>query len=164
MDFRPWTPADTAACLAIFHSNHPQFFADHEEAEFLAFLDQQEGPYFVVTTTDNRLVASGGFVVEPARGCATLAWGMVDRAYHRTGIGRFLLLKRLERMLQDPWITTIELDTTQHSADFFAKFGFTIQQVTPHGYAPGMNRVDMRLLVDPARRVGLMRQLAPEQE
>ncbi|HYF64489.1 MAG TPA: GNAT family N-acetyltransferase [Herpetosiphonaceae bacterium] len=156
MEFRPWTPEDAAACLAIFRSNRPEFFAEYEEAEFHAFLEQPEGPYFVVTAANDRVVASGGFVVEPAAGRASLAWGMVDRAYHRSGFGQFLLIKRLELLLLEPRVMAIDLDTTQHSAGFFARLGFAVRRITPDGYAPGMDRIDMRLSVGDADRAALL--------
>lgn len=47
MPIRPYAPEDRAACLALFDSNVPNFFAPHERAEFAAWLlDPSE--YFVL--------------------------------------------------------------------------------------------------------------------
>jgi hypothetical protein len=47
MNFRPYVMEDKAACLAIFDSNTPLYFAEHERLDFSAFLDAPEGRYFV---------------------------------------------------------------------------------------------------------------------
>ncbi len=48
MNFRPYTTDDYAACLAIFDSNVPMFFAPEERAEFSAFPGKPQGAYFVL--------------------------------------------------------------------------------------------------------------------
>jgi hypothetical protein len=39
----------------------------------------------------------------------------------------------------------VQLGTSQHSKEFFARFGFQTTRVTPDGYAPGLDRYDMTL-------------------
>ncbi|MER3443335.1 MAG: hypothetical protein C4342_00980 [Armatimonadota bacterium] len=46
--FRPYQPHDREACLAVFRSNVPRFFAPHEEREFAGFLDELPCTYFVL--------------------------------------------------------------------------------------------------------------------
>jgi hypothetical protein len=148
--------ADQPACLATFDSNTPDFFAVHERAEFAAFLGWVTDPYFVVIDPAGRPIACGGYFT-PSPAVAVLIWGMVHRDHHRQGIGRFLLIERLQRICQKPEVTAVKIDTSQHSAPFFAQFGFVADKITPDGFGPGLDTVVMILELNPARRDQLTR-------
>ena len=101
MKLREYAQADKEACLAIFDSNTPPFFAPHEREEFARFLETSSDPYFVVEH-DGEVVGCGGILLIPNTPVAILTWGMVARARHRAGIGRRLLVERLHRLCQLP--------------------------------------------------------------
>jgi hypothetical protein len=61
MKLRSYTPADKEACLAIFDSNTPPYFAKHERPEFAAFLDESRDPYFVVEASNGQIIGCGGY-------------------------------------------------------------------------------------------------------
>ncbi len=48
--FRPYTPADLNACLALFDSNYPPYFHPSEREGYRAFLEDTaaQGEYFVL--------------------------------------------------------------------------------------------------------------------
>ncbi|KEF35024.1 hypothetical protein RDMS_04295 [Deinococcus sp. RL] len=142
MPIRPYAPEDRAACLALFDANVPDFFAPHERAEFETWL-QDPGEYFVLED-GGQVVACGGVWLGPEdRGRpAGLSWGMVARNAQRRGYGSQLLRFRLER-LRALGAREVHLDTSQHSAPFFARFGFREVRRVPGGYGPGLDRVDM---------------------
>ncbi|WP_258078827.1 hypothetical protein [Xanthomonas arboricola] len=48
-----------------------------------------------------------------------------------------------------PDVRRVILDTSQHTRQFYARFGFVVQQVTVDGYAPGLERWDMALDLQP---------------
>jgi len=53
---------------------------------------------------------------------------------------------RLEHLrTHHPQIKAVQLDTSQHSEGFLARFGFQTTRVTPDGYGPGLDRCDMTL-------------------
>ena len=89
MKIREYAQPDKEACLAIFDSNTPPFFAPHEREEFAGFLDTSSDPYFVVEH-DGEVVGCGGFFLIPNEPAAVLTWGMVARARQGQGIGRLL--------------------------------------------------------------------------
>ncbi len=68
--------AEKEACLAIFNSNTPPFFAPHEREEFAQFLDTLSGPYFVVEH-NGQVIGCGGFFLIPNTPAVVLTWGMV---------------------------------------------------------------------------------------
>lgn len=139
---RAFTPADTPVCLAVFESNMPDFFLPFERADFEAYL-HSPGAYWVVEQA-GELVACGGVwqnFSRPERR-AGLAWGMVRRDLHRSGLGSLLLRHRLAALRgmgeAECWI-----DTTQHSAPFYALNGFRETKRTLGGYGPGLDEVIM---------------------
>jgi predicted GNAT family N-acyltransferase len=143
---RVYQKADREACVHIFRSNMPRFFAPSEEAEFAEFLDTEaDENYFVVENGGGgELLGCGGVFV--AGGVAGLCWGMVDNTRHRQGIGTLLLRGRLEHLrTHHPQLKAVQLDTSGHSREFFARFGFQTTRVTPDGYGPGLDRYDMTL-------------------
>ena len=145
---RPFTPADRAACLTLFDSNVPRFFLPGERAEFGAWLGRpfdsgEYGEYFVLED-EGRVMACGGVWLDPERPerGAGLSWGMVARDAHRRGYGSVLLRFRLER-LRELGAREAHLDTSQHTARFYARFGFREVRRVPDGYGPSLDRVDM---------------------
>lgn len=150
MNIRSYHPGDEAACLALFGGNTPRFFAEAEREEFADFLAtlaglSSAGPYFVIEE-DGQVVACGGVYVRPGGQEAGLAWGMVERSRHRRGYGRALWEARLNWLrAHAPEVRAVVLDTTQHSAPFFARLGFEVTAIQPDFYAPGLDRHDMRL-------------------
>ena len=143
---RPWRPADRAACLDVFEGNVPGWFRRHERKEFAAFLDALPGPYLVVEATGGPVVACGGWARRQGTATADLCWGMVARPLHGEGLGRLLVEERLRRIRRDGTILEVALNTSQHTVGFYELFGFVVQRVEPDGYAPGLDRCEMRLL------------------
>lgn len=142
---RPYDGArDREACLALFRSNVPAYFGENEEADYRAFLDAPAGHYLVLVARENVVVGAGGYAVE-ADGVYALCWGMVDRAHHRSGLGRLLLEVRLGAIGADHRASAVRLATSQHTRRFYERFGFHATLVTSDGFAPGIDRVEMRL-------------------
>ena len=139
---RPYVAADRETCIAIFRSNLPRYFDISELPEFEAFLDKPAGDYFVLERGGS-VVACGGCYVRDSTG--RLSWGMVSRENHRASIGTILLAWRIDQLFLLPEISEIAIDTSQHTAGFFARHGFrTTQQVTD-GFGAGIDQVSMSL-------------------
>lgn len=151
---RVYRTVDREACVHIFRSNMPRFFAVSEEAEFAEFLDTEaDENYFVVENRrGGELLGCGGVFV--TGDVAGFCWGMVAKQLHRRGVGTFLLVERLRRLyMRYPQIKSVQLDTSQHSKDFFARFGFQTTRVTPDGYGPDLDRYDMTLSKEKLERL-----------
>ncbi len=153
LSLRPFVPADRHACLALFDSNVPKFFQEHERPAFAAFLDRLPCPFFVVADARGDIVGCGGYAPERGR----LVWGMVDAARHRQGIGRFLLRSRLVHWQRAYGAAVVTLSTSQHSCGFFEREGFVTTAVTADGLAPGLDRHDLALVLDDERCRALAR-------
>jgi GNAT superfamily N-acetyltransferase len=141
---REYAASDRDACLAVFASNTPTFFREHEQAQFADFLDRLPCPFFVVEDENSQIIGCGGYA--PLKG--KLCWGMVDGSFHRHGVGRFLLAERLRRWYEAHGPTVVGVSTSQHAADFFQQAGFKTWQFVENGYAPGLHRYEMELTLD----------------
>jgi ribosomal-protein-alanine N-acetyltransferase len=156
VDIVDYTAAYRDLCLEMFLSNTPAFFAHEELPLFKSWLDDLEkgglgkkgALYDYVMIDGNTAVACGGFHVSAEDQKATMAWGMVHRAYHRKGIGKEFLNFRIRRIRQMFPHSHIALDTTQFSVGFYEKQGFVVTKFTSDFYAPGMDRYDMELRND----------------
>ena len=143
MDIRPYRASDLHACLSIFDSNVPTYFAPAERSDFERFLREQATRCaFQVIERAGAPVACGG-LSRRDDGSAGFCWGMVDRALHRQGLGRTLALARLQQAERDPAIKRITLSTSQHTEGFYAALGFRVTRVVADGHGPGIDAVDM---------------------
>lgn len=149
MNIRDYGPADREACLALFDSNVPLYFAPRERTDFAAYLDAPPGPYLVMQD-DDRIVGCGGWARDREdSGRMILCWGMINRERHRTGLGRQLMQARIARITVDRSATGILSNTSQHSAGFFSHLGFETRKIVPDGHAPGIDLHEMILRLDP---------------
>ena len=146
MDLRPYENTDRDPCLAVFKSNIPRFFHPAELDEFVNFLKSPSGVYLVMEH-EGETVGCGGYAVIDGSSVARLVWGMVRSDLHSMGLGRFLLLYRLRAIAKISGIETVRIQTSQHSAPFFAKQGFKIVEVLEDGFAKGLDRVEMTMRI-----------------
>lgn len=144
MVIKNYNIADQHQCLALFDSNFPKYFAAHERPLFERFLAQEQA-HFYCLAENHKVLACGGFRVDHF-GLAYLAWGMVSQDQHRRGLGAQLLQYRLDVIKQQAPAWCVLLDTSQHSAPFFQRFGFKPYHTVPNGYTEGLDQVLMRYI------------------
>src|SRR5262245_59024733 len=138
MNLRNYRSGDKESCLKLFDGNSPKFFRLDERSDFEDFLDSLDEspdcPYFVVEDDERRIIGSGGIWIDEYDEAAVLCWGMVDQSHHRKGVGRLLLLARLDLLCFRPEIKIVKLDTSQHTRGFFEKEGFKTFRFIPNYY------------------------------
>lgn len=141
---RPYRCADVAACLSLFDSNVPTYFAPTERGDFERFLHEHAVPRaFQVIEVEGQVVACGG-LWHCGDGSASLCWGMVERSRHRQGLGRALAVTRLHQAEADPSVQRITLSTSQHTQGFYAGLGFQVVRVVADGHGAGIDAVEMQ--------------------
>lgn len=145
---RPYQSTDLDACLRLFDSNTPHYFDPSERELFVRYLGRSTQPFFVIER-DGVIVACGGYAVESDGVTASLTWGMVERSLHGQGLGQALTAVRLAAIRALPQLCQVEINTSQHTQRFYARFGFETVKVTPDGYGPGIDRWDMLLPLTP---------------
>jgi len=154
LEARTYTVSDKARCLSIFRSNVPKFFESNELIDYEKFLDNLPCDYLVVHDHE-KVLGCGGYDVDKDSGDCRLSWGMIDAHHHRKRIGQFLLLIRLRLISEDSAARRVLMNTSQYSSGFFEKFGFTVIKNTPDGLAPGLDRLDLELILTDAIRTSL---------
>lgn len=146
---RPYLPQDRAACLELFESNVPAYFAAAERDDFTDLLDDVEGPYLAIESGDGTLAACGGFQADPKNpSIATLCWGMVRSDLHGMRLGERLLVARLDLIAANPVFESVVIETTPMSRGFFARYGFIATRIVVDGFVPGYDLVEMTLELD----------------
>ena len=144
MNTQPYNGNFYESCMDVFRSNLPTYFDPSEEAEFSQFLREGVRNYYVLVE-QNSVRACGGYYVDGEGKRAGLAWGMVHRDFHKTGLGRELLAFRLREIRTHFPDIPIFLNTSQHTYAFFERFGFEVESVVRGGYGAGLDRYDMTL-------------------
>ena len=144
LSFAKYTSEHRDACVDVFQSNSPKYFLDYELDLFLAFLDREDCPYFVVFDS-TRVVGCGGYGQREDSEWADLCWGMVDQRWHGKHVGAYLLFLRLDKIITDTDVSHVRLDTSQHTFGFFEKFGFNTEWTKAEGYGEGLDKYEMLL-------------------
>ena len=127
----------------------PEYFAKDELSDFQKYLKNisktKDGwtDSFYILKRDKKIVGCAGLGLNKSKKIATLSWGMVDKNYHRNGIGTQLTNYRLNLLQSYKLDLKIRLDTSQHSYLFYEKFGFKIEDIEKDGYEKGMHKYNM---------------------
>lgn len=156
LELREYCSTEREACMAIFQSNVPRFFRDHELVDYLQFLDSRMGRYFIVVSSGDP-VACGGFGIRSESDSACLCWGMVKECRHRRSIGTFLLLTRLRRIIDESNVGEVRLETSQLTYGFFQRFGFSVDSRRADGFALGLDRIRMSMRLTRDNRQAILR-------
>ena len=142
--FRNYCGTDRQACLAVFDRNCPEFFSPNERTDYEVFLESAPSAY-EVCEVDGRVVGAFGLLddgIDEKR----LNWILLDPQIQGIGIGQ----KIMERVLHIGRTTSmgqVNIAASQKSAPFFASFGATTTTTTIEGWGPGLDRVDMVLVL-----------------
>jgi len=143
---RRYQSSDMQACLHIFDGNTPRFFSLVEREDFKNFLvNDAVGWDYLVIEDNGRIVACGGHNSDKDAKSANFCWGMVANDLHSTGLGKMLTIARLKTASAHRGVTSVRLDTSQHTQGFYARFGFVTERIIPDGYGPGLDRWEMTL-------------------
>lgn len=123
------------------------FFTPEELDLFRSFLNALPGPYLVVRDPGRRIVGCGGYAFRESGTVADMCWGMVRQDLHGLGIGKTLTGARIERIKRGGSVREITLNTSQHTLGFYQRLGFEVVEVLTDGYAEGLDRCEMRLVL-----------------
>lgn len=145
MDILPYQPKHKSSCLAIFQSNWPKYFADHELKLFERWLNDYHLRDYYVVAQSGKLIACGGVYLDERYDKASLSWGMVHQQYHGEGVGRKFTEFRLQEIQRLFPNKGCMIETSQHTYKFYEKLGFQTQEITPNGFGEGLDKYYMEL-------------------
>jgi GNAT superfamily N-acetyltransferase len=141
--FRAFTAADTAACLALFDANYPEYFAPNERADYCAFLDAMPDGYEVCELDGAIVGAYGVHAIDDDN--AALHWILLAPAAQGHGLGA-AIMSRAMRAIEQRGHRTLHISASHKSAPFFARFGAIEDARIVDGWGLGMHRVEMRIV------------------
>lgn len=142
--FRPYTSADRTACLRLFDSNCPRYFAPNEREGYEAFMTAADGEY-EVCLLDGQVVGAYGVLAVESTGLA-LRWIVIAPEFQGHGLGSAIMQRVFEAVRATGPAARLHIGASHLSAPFFARFGARELTRTPHGWGPDMHRVDMELI------------------
>ena len=131
----------------------PLYFAEEELPLFMSFLERdviERGPYSVIFN-NGEIVGCGGIALKAADDYTKeqhviMAWGLVDNKYHKSGFGKELLKFRVQQAKEIYPGITIALGTTQHTFQFFEKYGFKTVAFEKDHWAKGLDLYQMEFI------------------
>ena len=85
LHFRPFLLSDREACLAVFDTNCPEFFAPNERRNYEQFLAGNPSTY-EVWIRSHKIVGAYGFKISSERNRSRISWIMVDASARGKGL------------------------------------------------------------------------------
>lgn len=143
MKFLSYNDAYYDNCLKLFNGNCPQYFAENERADYIAFLNSKPAGYCVGISGGN-IVSAFGISVTPGTSRARLSWILVSPNFIGKGMGLNMMGRAKETALLEG-ASFIDIAASQLSAPFFKKFGAKEVNTIKNGWGPGMHRIDMQI-------------------
>ncbi len=144
------------ACLNIFDSNCPPYFALEEREAFEDWLvcrgktmentykNTSIETYRVIENEAGELVGCGGYYLNLDQTEARFAWGMIRKELQHHGIGTYLAQQRIKEIKRNYPLAEITLATSQHTHLFYARMGFEVLDIIPSGFAPNLDKYEMK--------------------
>lgn len=123
------------------------FFSNEEEADYIEYLQVHSGNYFVVENL-GILIACGGINYGFDNGrTARLSWDIVHPDHQGKGVGRELVLYRIEQIKSDCNVKQIVVRTSQYAYPFYKKMGFRLKGIVKDFWSEGFDLYEMNLVV-----------------
>ena len=150
LSVREYRPTDLDACLDIYRSNLAEFLPD--SIELLESHLSEPFSYFLIVESSTSVFACGGLDIQADSNSAGLAFGMVRREFHRSGIGSLLTLTRLALLDDEYDPAFVGLETTLAVEPFYQRFGFERLSYPEQRYPGGSYYVSMALSLSMQQR------------
>lgn len=147
LSFRSFQYSDTEACLELFEQNCPDYFAENEREEFVAYLNHQnKSQEYWLCEQKSSTLGAFGLHLDEYRHVARINWIIVSKYHHKAGIGKIMMREVISRTRSYPKVQIIHISASQHSAPFFAHFGAVEKSFHENGWGPAMHRIEMEML------------------
>lgn len=139
---RVYEQADQRDCLRLFDMNCPEFFDPGERAQYHEFMESRPAGYEICLLQQQVVGAFG--VCERVAGGVALRWILISPAAQGRGLGSAMMRRALE-VCRARVETVLHISASQKSAPFFARFGARAVTITPQGWGPQLDRIEMQL-------------------
>jgi ribosomal-protein-alanine N-acetyltransferase len=144
MTIRPYSPSDDKSIITLLRLNTPEYFAPEEEADLRDYFANHIDHYFVVEDNGS-VIGCGGINFSQDGKKAVLSWDIIHPDYQGKGVGRQLILHRLDTIKQMDGIENISVRTSQLVYKFYEKFGFELKESVKNFWAEGIDMYRMEI-------------------
>ncbi len=144
VSFRAYSSNEKSACLDIFDTNCPAYFATNERQDYADYLDSNPEGYEVCLLNGDVVGAFG--LSSRTSDIQGLNWILISSNYRGKGLGHQFMLRAMNKAEQ-LGAKQIKIAASHLSAPFFARYGATEVTNIPDGWGKGMHRIDMDLFV-----------------
>ncbi len=145
---RIYEEKDKNQLIELIQLNIPTYFDSSEEEEFVEYLENKKEDYFVIEDkTTNQIIGCGGinyFFDEPIP-LARISWDIIHPNFQGQGIGKKLLLHRINHIQSKKKIKLIVVRTSQLAYKFYQKVGFELEKVEKDFWAKGFDLYQMKM-------------------
>ncbi|HSI71079.1 MAG TPA: GNAT family N-acetyltransferase [Gillisia sp.] len=135
---RRYTSKDKKDVVHLLRLNTPKFFNEIEEKELLIYLENHLEDYFVVDLAGS-IIGAGGINYFPEVNEARISWDLIHPEHQNKGVGKQLLIHRLEKIQSQTQIKKVVVRTSQLVVGFYTKMGFITEYVKKDYWAPGLD-------------------------
>lgn len=142
---RPYKRTDKNEVVELLRLNIPKYFDTTEEVDFIDYLDNHIGSYFVLIDAGSIISAGGiNFGFDDGK-TARISWDMVHPDMHGKGFGSKLTEFRINEIKKHNQVNKIVVRTTQLVYPFYEKNGFTLEKTEKDYWAPGFDLYQLKI-------------------
>ena len=142
LKLQEYKQTDFDACMDLFDSNCPAYFAIEERIDYQNYLKFNEDKY-LLGYIDESLIGCFGITKHDQITCS-ISWIMVSPSHHRGGYGSQMMEHFLD-YVQKMNMKRVLVATSQHAENFFKKFGAYREGYIEDGWGKGMHQVNMEI-------------------
>ncbi len=139
---RVYSNKDKAGVIGLLRKNTPEYFDFSEETDLENYLENELEEYFVYEHK-NKIIGAGGINYFINQRLARISWDMIDPNDQGKGVGRKLVLHRINLLNQNPQIEFIVVRTSQLVYKFYEKMGFEIEKIEKDFWAKNYDLYQM---------------------
>lgn len=136
--------SDIEVLIQNMKSNVPQYFAESEIDEFMDYLNEQAEHYYVYED-HGTIIGSGGINYFLDEGVARISWDIIHPAHQNRGIGKQLVLYRINEIKKISKIKFVIVRTSQMVYPFYQQLGFQLEFITKDYWAKGFDLYQMQM-------------------
>ncbi|HRI33360.1 MAG TPA: GNAT family N-acetyltransferase [Saprospiraceae bacterium] len=141
---RLWIHSDREALIQNMKCNVPEYFAESEIVEFMDYLNQNAEHYYVYED-QGKIIGSGGINYFLDEGVARISWDIIHPSHQNRGIGKQLVLYRINEIKKIPKIKFIIVRTSQMVYPFYQQLGFELDFITKDYWVKGFDLYQMQM-------------------
>jgi ribosomal-protein-alanine N-acetyltransferase len=142
---RAYNKNDKSELIGLLKLNTPKYFAPSEEIDFIEYLENHSGNYFVVEES-NSIVGAGGINYGFDHGdTARISWDIIHPDKQGEGIGTKLTSFRIEEIKKNRNVMKVVVRTTQLVQEFYRKNGFELKKIEKDYWAKGFDLYQMEI-------------------